>query len=106
MTWLWPSLLGLSGAPRIHGELDRRVDVVRDNDGAYGQTFTSGLRARGFRDLLDLAKIALAERQYGQLRCERCGLDPVSAYGGPHGEACIEVHQVLNTVFGVWARHT
>jgi hypothetical protein len=32
------------------------------------------------------------KRQHGQLRCERCGLDPVSAYGGLHGEACIEVH--------------
>lgn len=31
-------------------------------------------------------------RTHGQLACERCGMDPVVVYGGPHGTACIEVH--------------
>ena len=31
-------------------------------------------------------------RTHGRLFCERCGMDPVDVYGGPHGTACIEVH--------------
>ncbi len=31
-------------------------------------------------------------RKHGKLFCERCGLDPVMAYNGSHGDACIEVH--------------
>jgi 5-methylcytosine-specific restriction protein A len=31
-------------------------------------------------------------RLHGRLTCERCGMDPVEVYGGPHGVACIEVH--------------
>lgn len=31
-------------------------------------------------------------RLHGRLMCERCGMDPVQVYGGPHGVACIEVH--------------
>jgi predicted HNH restriction endonuclease len=38
------------------------------------------------------AKKDKLKRQYGRLFCERCELDPVIAYGGLHGEACIEVH--------------
>jgi hypothetical protein len=38
------------------------------------------------------------KRAHGQLRCERCGLDPVSVYGGLHGEACIEVHHSATPV--------
>ncbi|RUV30114.1 MULTISPECIES: hypothetical protein [unclassified Mesorhizobium] len=29
---------------------------------------------------------------HGRLRCERCGLDPVEAFGLPSAAACIEVH--------------
>lgn len=38
------------------------------------------------------AKRAQFRRLHGKLHCERCGLDPVTVYGGVHGEACIEVH--------------
>jgi 5-methylcytosine-specific restriction protein A len=31
-------------------------------------------------------------RLHGRLMCEQCGMDPVEAYGGTHGAACIEVH--------------
>jgi hypothetical protein len=31
-------------------------------------------------------------RTHGRLICERCCMDPVDVYGGPHGTACIEVH--------------
>jgi 5-methylcytosine-specific restriction protein A len=31
-------------------------------------------------------------RTYGHLKCEKCGMDPIEAYGGSHGTACIEVH--------------
>jgi 5-methylcytosine-specific restriction protein A len=31
-------------------------------------------------------------RQHGRLLCERCGLDPVEAFGSEVGEACIDVH--------------
>jgi hypothetical protein len=31
-------------------------------------------------------------RAHGRLFCERCGMDPVTTYDGPHGNACIEVH--------------
>jgi len=36
-------------------------------------------------------KLAFA-RQHGHLFCERCGMDPVVAFGSAAGEACIEVH--------------
>ncbi|WP_374659907.1 hypothetical protein [Phenylobacterium sp.] len=43
------------------------------------------------------AGLAKAKKQrflceHGALRCERCGLDPVEAFGAAVGEACIEVH--------------
>jgi hypothetical protein len=41
---------------------------------------------------LAAAKRDSFRKQHGGLRCERCGLDPVSVYGGAIGEACIEVH--------------
>ncbi|MDI2077961.1 hypothetical protein ABIF68_003515 [Bradyrhizobium japonicum] len=31
-------------------------------------------------------------RKHGRLFCERCQMDPIAKYGGPHGLACIEVH--------------
>ncbi|WP_156928961.1 hypothetical protein [Bradyrhizobium sp. th.b2] len=31
-------------------------------------------------------------RKHGRLLCERCGLDPILAFGSAAGEACIEVH--------------
>jgi hypothetical protein len=31
-------------------------------------------------------------RKHGKLLCERCGLDPILAFGSVTGEACIEVH--------------
>lgn len=33
--------------------------------------------------------------EHGRLFCESCGLDPVDAYGGIEGEACIEVHHIV-----------
>ncbi len=41
-----------------------------------------------------LAKAKKADfvRRHGSLHCERCGMDPIAAFGGQHGEACIEVH--------------
>ncbi len=41
---------------------------------------------------LALAKKISFKRKHGRLYCERCKLDPVVAYGGPRGEACIEIH--------------
>lgn len=41
---------------------------------------------------LAAAKRAAFIREFGALRCERCGLDPVNLYGPDHGAACIEVH--------------
>lgn len=38
------------------------------------------------------AKKANFVRLHGRLICERCRMDPVAAYGGQHGLACIEVH--------------
>jgi predicted HNH restriction endonuclease len=38
------------------------------------------------------AKRGQFKAQHGKLFCERCGMDPVEAYGWPVGEACIEVH--------------
>ena len=51
-------------------------------------------RARG----LAAAKRAEFKREHGRLFCERCGLDPVDHFGGPEGEACIEVHHAAATV--------
>ena len=41
---------------------------------------------------LAAAKRASFRAEHGRLLCERCGLDPVEAYGAAAGEACIEVH--------------
>lgn len=38
------------------------------------------------------AKKSAFVREFGRLRCERCGLDPVAVFGAGVGEACIEVH--------------
>lgn len=38
------------------------------------------------------AKKAKFKRENGRLFCERCRMDPVVAFGGQVGEACIEVH--------------
>lgn len=51
-------------------------------------------RARG----LAAAKRAEFKREHGRLFCQRCGLDPVAQYGGPEGEACIEVHHAAAAV--------
>lgn len=51
-------------------------------------------RARG----LAAAKRAAFKREHGRLFCEKCLLDPVNQYGGPEGEACIEVHHAAATV--------
>lgn len=41
---------------------------------------------------LSRAKKAAFLRDHGKLFCERCSLDPVSAYGDAAAETCIEVH--------------
>lgn len=41
---------------------------------------------------LAAAKRAHFRGLHGRLFCERCGMDPVEAFGSLHGEACIEVH--------------
>jgi hypothetical protein len=41
---------------------------------------------------LSAAKKAQFKRIHGELFCEKCGMNPLEAYGGPDGEACIEVH--------------
>lgn len=38
------------------------------------------------------AKKAEQRKLHGRLFCEQCQLDPVEVFGGPDGEACIEVH--------------
>jgi 5-methylcytosine-specific restriction protein A len=47
---------------------------------------------------LSQAKKDHFKREHGKLFCERCGLDPVSSYGGLHGEACIEAHHMNTSV--------
>jgi hypothetical protein len=41
---------------------------------------------------LSQAKKARFTRDHGKLYCERCRMDPVATFGGPHRNACIEVH--------------
>lgn len=59
----------IEGNPRIavHLKRERRPGLARDKREAFRQ-------------------------QHGALFCEKCGLDPVKAYGEEAGEACIEVH--------------
>lgn len=58
-------------------------------------------RARGAAQ----AKRDAFRREHGRLFCERCGLDPLDHFGGPHGEACIEVHHNATTVEDMTDNH-
>lgn len=42
---------------------------------------------------------------HGRLFCERCGLDPRATFGGPDGDACIEVHHRLTPVAAMAPGH-
>lgn len=44
---------------------------------------------------LALAKKEAFRREYGRLKCERCGLDPAEVYRPDISDACIEVHHKL-----------
>jgi hypothetical protein len=69
MTWLWPSLLGLSRVVRPDTIL-----LIRDQDGLYGTAVTRRLRAMGIRDkpiaLGSPWQNAFAERLIGSIRRE------------------------------------
>lgn len=58
-------------------------------------------RARG----VGPAKKAAFIRDHGKLLCERCNLDPVSAYGDLAAEACIEVHHRATQVSEMVSGH-
>lgn len=51
------------------------------------------------------AKKAQFLRVHGRLFCERCGLDPVKSFGGPDGEACIEIHDASVRVADMQVGH-
>ncbi|GGE95560.1 HNH endonuclease [Sphingomonas prati] len=42
---------------------------------------------------------------HGILYCERCGLDPVQAFGVPEADACIEVHHRSTQIAAMAAGH-
>lgn len=75
----------------------RRHDDVQslsheDNEWAEGnQRRISHLRRERHRGAAK-AKRAAMLAQHGRLFCEECHLDPIQHFGGPDGEACIEVH--------------
>lgn len=60
-----------------------------------------GERASG----LSQAKRSQFRRIHGRLYCEKCGMDPVKAYGGAEGEACIEVHHRATQVSAMLSGH-
>ncbi len=51
------------------------------------------------------AKKAQMLKLHGNLHCERCGLDPVQAFGVPEADACIEVHHRSTQVAAMTAGH-
>ncbi len=73
---------------------------VNDDDRVWAEG--SRLRALHLRRErapgLAAAKRAAFIREFGALRCERCGLDPVTLYGADHGAACIEVHHATRAL--------
>lgn len=52
------------------------------------------------------AKKAEQRKVHGKLFCEQCGMDPVAIFGGPDGEACIEVHHRATEVANMLPGHT
>ncbi|MBW3096498.1 HNH endonuclease [Pseudohoeflea coraliihabitans] len=79
------------------GEVERAVPVLSREDLSWAEgdpRLVSHLKRERHRGL-PAAKRAEFRRIHGRLFCELCGLDPVIQYGGPEGEACIEVHHAL-----------
>src|SRR5436190_11113887 len=77
--------------PAVHGV----VRLVRDNDGAYGQAFTSRVRAMGIRDRLSPRspwQNAYVERLIGTLR--RDCLDHVLIFGERHLRRVLTLYSV------------
>jgi len=60
--------------PDAGAAVARHLERERADDGAAA--FLASVRAR-----------------LGRLSCERCGIDPVAAYGAADGEACMEAHR-------------
>ncbi|WP_282029710.1 HNH endonuclease [Paracoccus marcusii] len=58
-------------------------------------------RARGAAQ----AKRDSFRQEHGRLFCEKCNFDPMDHYGGPEGEACIEVHHNATTISEMTAGH-
>jgi hypothetical protein len=54
---------------------------------------------------LSAAKKAQFKRIHGELFCEKCGMNPLEMYGGPDGEACIEVHHQKTQVSDMNEEH-
>lgn len=54
---------------------------------------------------LAAAKRANFRANHGYLFCERCGIDPVEAFGSELGEACIEVHHRATSVGAMETGH-
>jgi hypothetical protein len=54
---------------------------------------------------LAAAKRKEFRRVHGRLFCERCKMDPVTTFGDPAGEACIEVHHAVVQVQEMAAGH-
>jgi hypothetical protein len=78
-------------------------------DGGDGQTSEDHLWTEGKPTLVTHLRreratgLAAAKREemrakLGRLVCQRCGFDPVAAFGSPVGEACIEVHHSATPV--------
>ncbi len=54
---------------------------------------------------LVMAKREAFIREFGRLRCERCGLDPAAQYGEEFGASCIEVHHSTRHLSEMEAGH-
>ncbi|MFC4452370.1 EVE domain-containing protein [Deinococcus sonorensis] len=68
-----------------------------------GKVLVTHLRSERSSGLAQ-AKKAAFKLQHGRLFCEKCRIDPVTAYG-EHGEACIEVHHSRIQVKDMAGKH-
>ncbi|MGF6997269.1 HNH endonuclease [Paraburkholderia sp. GAS32] len=87
-------LLREAGFEVIPKNAETRGDQNSENDESTFEEGRVRLRLHRTRERAQVSKAKKAQflRLHGKLTCERCGCDPVAAYGTADAEACIEVH--------------